>query len=979
MTEFGRRLKKIPEAYTLIRTEEVADIGSTGVLLRHRKTGARIALLMNDDNNKVFNIAFRTPPKDSTGVAHIIEHTVLCGSRKYPLKDPFVELAKGSLNTFLNAITFPDKTMYPVASCNEADFRNLMEVYLDAVFYPNIYNTEKIFRQEGWHYHLEEADAPLTLNGVVYNEMKGVFSSADSVLERMVYHALFPDTTYGVESGGDPDCIPDLTYEQFLDFHRSWYHPSNSFIYLYGDLDMEERLTWLDAEYLSRFEKKEIDSAISMQAPFAKRVELEAEYPVLDDEPLEDNTCLNLSVVTGDGLDILTSSAFNVLAYVLLQTPGAPLKQALLDAGIGKDVTGSYNDGIRQPFFSVDVKYANAADRDRFLQVITDTLERLAAEGLDEKALQAAIHFYEFRFREADFASYPKGLIYILNAYDGWLYDDDRPFDFLKQLDIFEELKAKIGTGYYENLIRERILANPHAVVLTLVPKRGLAAEKEAALAKKLAAYKASLSEEEIARIVSETAELAAYQEEEDPPEVKASLPMLAISDIDPKTPVRLCTQTDEAGGIPVLKHGYESRGISYLTLLFGVDDIENSQLPYLSLLKSVLGAVDTENYSYFDLSNEINARTGGIDCGLQVFPQKDGSVRRFFGIRSKYLDPECGFALSMMAEILFSSVLTDEKRLYEIVSSQKAQYQSYLPNAGHTSAVSRAAAGLTELDGWQEDISGLSYYRFLEGLFSDFENRKASLTENLKALARHIFRADNLTVSITASEAGCENLKAEIAAVAGRLYPAEAAKEGYVWAPRTVSEGIQTSGQVQYVAAAGNFRQKGYNYSGTLRILKTILSYDYLWMNLRVKGGAYGCMCAFKRTGDAYLVSYRDPHLENTLNVYRELPAYVEGFEADEATMTRFIIGTVSELDTPMNASALGSLALNAYFTGLTEETFQKERDEILGAGPAQIRSLAPLLSDTFDGKHKCVFGSETAISKHAELFDHIEPFVQG
>ena len=967
------------DAYEILREEEIADIQSKGVLLRHKKTGAHIALLINDDSNKVFNIAFRTPPQNSTGVAHIIEHTVLCGSKKFPLKDPFVELAKGSLNTFLNAITYPDKTMYPVASCNDTDFRNLMEVYLDAVFYPNIYQTEKIFRQEGWHYHLESEDAPLTYNGVVYNEMKGAFSSAESVLERAVFNALFPDTPYGVESGGDPDCIPDLTYEEYLDFHRTWYHPSNSYLFLYGNVDMEERLDFIDREYLSRFDYREIDSSIPYQKPFSRRRTLEEAYPVLEDESLEENTYLNLSIVTGNGLDVETATAFNVLTYALLSSPGAPVRQALLDAGIGKDVSGSYNDGLLQHFLSIDAKYADASQKEDFERVIFETLSRIAAEGVDEKALRAALHLYEFRFREADFSSYPKGLIYGMNMFDSWLYDENRPFDYLKQLSVFDSLKAKIGTGYYEELIRKNLLENPHSVLLTLVPKRGLAAQKEKELEEKLAAYKSSLGEAEIRRIAAETKELQEYQEEEDSPEAVQSLPMLSISDIDSKTPIRLKTEEKMFRGVRILHHSYDTRGISYLTLLFPADGISSEKLPYLSLLKSMLGYVDTEHYSYSDLFNEINAGTGGIDCGLQVFPTGDGEMKCYFGIRSKYLDSECDFALSMMEEILFSSLFEDEKRMFEIISSQKSQYQSYIPAAGHISAIGRASAGLSKMAAWQEQISGIAYYRFLEGLYHHFAEKKYEMKAQFRTLMRQVFTRENMLISITALPEGEAALEKGIDRILEKLPAAPTEKSSYLWEPETKKEGILTSGQVQYVASVGNFLEKGYSYTGALRILKTILNYEYLWMNLRVKGGAYGCMSGFKRTGDAYLVSYRDPHLKNTLDVYEGLPAFAAGFEADERTMTKYIIGTVSELDTPMNAKAQGALALNAWFAHLTEEEFQKERTEILSAGQDSIRNLAPLLTDTFDGRHICVVGSEAEIRKHEAVFDHVETLVQG
>ncbi len=966
------------EAYEIIRTEDLPDVHSKGTLLRHKKTGAHVAILENDDENKVFDIAFRTPPEDSTGVAHIIEHTVLCGSDKFPLKDPFVELAKGSLNTFLNAMTYPDKTMYPVASCNDADLKNLMEVYLDAVFFPAIYKNENIFRQEGWHYHIENEDDPITYNGVVYNEMKGAFSTADDILERSISSALFPDTAYAVESGGDPECIPDLTYEQFLDFHRKYYHPSNSFIYLYGNMDMEERLDWIDKEYLSRFDALKVDSELKRQEAFKEPVFIEDSYPVLDDEPLEDNTYLDMSVVVSDGSDVLTNTAFQILESVLLDMPGAPVKQALLDAGIGKDIDGSFSDGLLQPFFSIDAKYANPEDKDRFCEVICEALEKCAREGLDKKAILAAIYHNEFRFREEDYSVYPKGLIYGMSMYDSWIYDEDRPFDYLKVYSVYDELKKRAETGYFEELIKDRLLDNQHYVVMMLKPERGLAAKQEAKTASKLAEYKASLTDKQIKDLVEKTHALREFQESEDSKEALATLPVLKRSDLDRNTHTVFRTQELKCGENTLLWHDFETNGISYLTLLFDIAAVPEEYLPYASLLKSVLGYVDTANYSYSGLSVEINGRTGGINCGLQNSDTMDGQEKRFFGVKSKYLYPEKDFVFDIIAEILFTSVMDDDKRLFEILSEQKSMLQVSLSQAGHMAAVQRALAGISSADRFQELIGGISYYRFLEDLFDNFEERKAEVKRVFKELCEMIFRPENLTVDITASEEGVEGIERNVDELKEKLYTCDTVKTQNTFEKTAIKEAFKTSGQVQYVAEVGNFADKGYKYTGVLQLLRTMMNYDYLWMNIRVKGGAYGCMSGFKRLGDVYLVSYRDPHLENTLKVFNGLPEYLRSFTADEDTMTKYIIGTISALDTPRNPNAKGAISLSAYLSGVTEEMIQAEREEILDADESSIRALAEMLEAAFDGERICVVGSESAIEKHADLFDSIEALVK-
>ncbi|MGN0361608.1 MAG: insulinase family protein [Bilifractor sp.] len=966
------------DAYELISEEYIQDVHAKGSLLRHRKSGARIALLSNNDENKVFNIAFRTPPKNSTGVAHIIEHTVLCGSRKFPLKDPFVELVKGSLNTFLNAMTYPDKTMFPVASCNDTDFQNLMDVYLDAVFFPNIYKNEKIFRQEGWHYQLEKKEDPLTYNGVVYNEMKGAFSSADEVLDRAVFNALFPDTPYGVESGGDPEEIPSLTYEEFLDFHRKYYHPSNSYIYLYGNMNMEEKLDWLDREYLSRFDNIPVESQIPKQQAFAEAKDLTLHYPVLDSEPVKDNTYLSSSVVVGDYSDVTLNIAFSVLEYVLLDAPGAPVKQALLDAGIGKDVEGAYNDGILQPFFSVIAKNANEEDKERFLSVMHDTLQKLADEGLDTLAIASGINYFEFRFREADYAQFPKGLIYGIDLFDSWLYDDTKPFAYLKELDVFADLKKKNGTGYFEDLIRKYLLSNTHGAVVTLVPDKGLAARREKATAEKLSAYKASLSDDEISAIVEETKALKEYQESKDSKEAIDSLPTLSRSDIDRETPVRLHTEHILVDNTDYLRHEYDTNGIAYLTLLFDTAKVPDELVPYLGILKNVLGVVDTEHYTYGRLFHEINAKTGGINFGLQVFPVEkgvdDNKGYRMFGVKAKYLYEEHTFVFDMIRKILKTSKLDSKKRLREILSSTRAGMEQAIPAAGHTSAARRALSYQSLLSGWTEVTTGIGQFRLVEDLEEHFDERVDDLIAKLQKLMVIVFRPENLTVSLISEEQGFDWMEEDILSLKKDLYTEAYTAGSFAWKPEQKNEGFKTSGQVQYVAQAGNYRKDGYAYTGAFRILRMILNYDYLWMNLRVLGGAYGCMSSFKRSGDSFLVSYRDPHLKHTLDVYAGLPEYLKKFDADEKTMTKYIIGTISELDTPMTASGKGSLALNCWYANLTEADFQKEREQVLDADVEDIRALAGPMESVLSAHNICVIGSENAVRKHADLFKKVE-----
>mgnify|MGYP000130570492 CR=1 FL=1 len=966
------------KAYEVLKEEELQDIHSKGWLLRHKKTGARVMLIENSDENKVFNIAFRTPPKNSTGVAHILEHSVLCGSREFPLKDPFVELVKGSLNTFLNAMTYPDKTCYPVASCNDRDFQNLMHVYLDAVFYPNIYKKEEIFRQEGWNYHLEKKEGPLKYNGVVYNEMKGAFSSPDDVLEREIMNSLFPDTTYGCESGGDPVNIPDLSYEEFLDFHRQYYHPSNSFIYLYGNMDMEEKLEFLDSHYLSAFDSLVIDSEIRDQEAFAHVKDIQKSYPVSEDEGEEDNTYLSYNMVVGEAADINLSLAFEVLDYALLSAPGAPLKQALLDAKIGKDIYGSFEDGIKQTYFSIVAKGANLSQKEEFVKVIRDTLTKIAEEGIDKKAVTAGINYYEFRFREADFSSYPKGLMYGLDILSSWLYDDTKPFCEVQLLEGFEFLKKALEEGYFEDLIRKYLLDNTHGAILSLVPEKGLAAKRDKELEEKLENYRKSLSDEELTRMVENTKALEAYQEAEEAPEALTCIPMLSREDIK-KEITGLTNEEHYVDDSLFLYHDVCTNGIGYADLLFEIHDFDVNTVHYLGLLKSVLGAVDTENYSYGELFNEVNARTGGISYGIEVFDdaQDTDAFRAMFAVRGKALYPEMDFMFSMIREVLTTSKLTDTKRLYEIIARVKSRAQASLASAGHSTAVLRGASYASPMAAFQDEMAGIGYYQFIEKLEKDFDSCKDEIVKNLRKVMEEVLRPENFCVSYTGERESLDVVKAQAAGIKKVLFNGQK-PESVKQAPCIKkNEAFKTSGQVQYVAQNGNFRKKGLEYTGALEILKVILSYDYLWINLRVKGGAYGCMSGFKRNGESFLVSYRDPHLKRTLEVYQGVPDYIRAFEADEREMTKYIIGTISNKDVPRTPQMQGSISKTAYFSNVTEDMLQKERNQILGAQKEDIQKLAALVEAVLSDDQICVVGSETAIEKAEDVFMEVKPLI--
>jgi len=965
------------EAYELIRTEELPDVNSVGYVLKHKKSGARIALVSNDDDNKTFYIGFRTTPSDDTGVAHIIEHTVLCGSRKFPVKDPFVELVKGSLNTFLNAMTYPDKTVYPVASCNDKDFQNLMDVYLDAVFYPNIYKYKQIFEQEGWHYEMENAEDDLQINGVVYNEMKGAYSSSESILDRKIYTVLFPENTYSKDSGGDPESIPSLTYEDYLDFHRKYYHPSNSYIYLYGDMDGAEKLDWLDKEYLSHFENNEVDSAINYQTSFDEMKVEYGKYPISSEDTMEDNTYLSYNLVVADTLDSELYVAFELLDDVLLEMPGAPVKEALLKEGIGQDIYCGLDNGILQPVFSFLAKNANVEDKDRFLEIINEVLKEQAESKLDHQAILASINASEFKYREADFGQYPKGLIYGLEIHDSWLYDDEAVYNHLKEAEIFDILKKRVHEGYFEELIKKYLLNNSHSALVILEPDQELGEKTEKELREKLDAHKASLSAEEITEIVEHTAFLKKYQEEPSSQEDLLKIPMLKREDLK-KEIAPLINDERYIGDNLVLFHNTSTNGIIYAEFLFDVSFVEEQDLPYLGLLKHCLGFMDTEAHTYNELATFINMQTGSIGMGLHSYTDNDDIMKchQKLSFKAKVLNSQIDNVVPLAREILFTTKLSDEKRLKDIISEDVSKLQSVISSSGHTASFTRALSYFAPGYRFQEQTSGIDYFRVMSEVDKNFDEMKDDIVNKMYELLKKILVRNNFVISITCDEEGYTLALPRLEEFVNGLDTREdlpAAEYTY----EQKNEGFMDASQIQYVSRVGNYRKHGIEYSGAMRVLKVILSYDYLWINVRVKGGAYGCSGNLLRNGNGYFTSYRDPGLKETNEIYEGIPEYLRNFEVDERDMTKYIIGTMSDMDVPLTPSTKGSRSLHAYFSNITEEFLKKEREEALNTTVEDIRALAPAVEAILSENNLCVIGNETKLRDNKDMFGKLEALI--
>lgn len=958
--------------FRVLKKTHIPEIVSDAYEFCHEKSGARLLFVENKDDNKVFSIAFRTPPADDTGVAHIVEHSVLCGSRKYPLKEPFVELVKGSLNTFLNAMTFPDKTLYPIASRNDKDFQNLMDVYLDAVFYPSFYNDEDVLRQEGWHYEIGNADESLAYSGVVYNEMKGALSSPDDLLEVEIMKSLYPDTTYAKESGGNPLNIPELTQERFTEFHRRYYHPSNSYIFLYGDMNIEEKLKYLDEEYLSHFEAIEVDSEIARQKPFAKMKRVVKKYPVGADETTEGKTFLSLNMVCGDSTDSKRMLAITILVHALFLTEAAPIRQAVIDAGIGREVTASAENSVCQPCLSVVAQNAEPEQLDKFCEVIETAVKKLVDEGIDKELLQASLNVTEFKFREADFGQYPKGLIYNISIMNTWLYDADPTINFFYE-DLLRELQEGLDKGYFEQLLKEVFLDNQHKTLLALVPDTEMAAEREKKQQDILAAKKSAMTKEEIEGIIRTTAELKARQQREDSPEALATIPLLKISDIK-KEPENLPLDVREEYGTKVLFSDIETGGIAYFTFYFDASKVPQEKLQYAFLLTELIGAVDTEKMPYTEISKQMNLNTGGIVYDLVPITKKgepDYCEPRFT-VKAKVLVRKLPELMELLREILTGSIFDNEKRLGELIAQCRAASELSVMRKSHAIMNDRLLSYFTPAGQYAEQ-GGLEYYWFIRRLNDNFAECREKIAAELKALLPVIFNADELITGVAAAERDYGKVVSALKILLDSLPKKKLEKAEYKWDLRAKNEALSTSSQVQYVGKGANFIKLGYKYTGVMRILDTIMRYDYLWTKIRVQGGAYGAFTSFSNVGNLTFGSYRDPNLKETLSVFDATADYLRKFDASEREMTKYIIGTMSTADMPLTPKMRGERAAEAYLRGVSYEDRKRVRNEILTATPKDIRALADTVDACMKENNVCVFGNEVKIKENTELFGDI------
>lgn len=967
-------VSNIYSGFRVLQAEFIQEVNSDVYIMEHEHSGARLLYLANEDDNKVFSISFRTPPADDSGVAHILEHSSLCGSRKYHLKEPFVELVKGSMNTFLNAMTFPDKTMYPVASRNSKDFRNLMDVYLDAVFYPLIYENKYTLKQEGWHYSLNSADDDLAYNGVVYNEMKGVYSSPDALLENEAMKALFPDTPYRFESGGHPDAIPQLTQSAFEEFHKTYYSPENSFIYLYGDMDIAETLQYLNDEYLSAFAKTGlVQSEIQMQEPFMRTKEVEAFYPVDDNEETAGKTYHELSIVTGCAKDIKTSMALRLLEGVLLESESSPLRRALVEAKVGQNVSGSFVGSMLQPVFSIKVSGSEPEAKDKFISVIYKTLQNLTINGLDKKLLEAALNSLEFKLREADFGAYPKGLIYGIGVMDNWLYGGN-PIDGLRCFDILKELREGIDKRYYESLIENYLLDNTHKVIVTLLPEKGKEAKDHAAEKERMAAVKASMTVEDLQRYIDECRELHRLQELPDSAEDLASIPILKRTDIRQEVE-KFALQEEVIGKNKILYLPASANNIAYLNWYFDMSGIESKFLPYCFLLTDVLGKFNTKRYTYEEISTDSIMYTGGISFAVKAVSAAENAdkYRIYFTVKAKTLVKNLAKTMDILKAVATESVFSDLERFKDLVGEIKSDWDDNFFNRGQNIAITRLCS-YTSAAARANEQDQLSYYQFIKDLADNFAEKGNTALQALKILMPVFFQKSNYIFAYSCDTDNSSEVKNVAMSFIEALPETELKTfDVDVIATYQTNEAVTTAGKVQYVVAGGNFVQHGHKFTGTMRVLETILRYEYLWTKIRIQGGAYGATAKFDRNGLTAFASYRDPKLKESLDAYNGLPDWLSEADFSERELDKYVIGTISGMDVPLTNSMRLDQALAAYIKDVTDEMRQQTRDEVLQVTNDDLRKLAVVIRDLLSDGLICVVGGKQAIEQNKELFNNI------
>lgn len=949
-------------SFHLERDETIEELHAQARIFRHTRTGARLLSVSADDENKVFGIAFRTPPTDSTGLPHILEHAVLGGSHKYPLKEPFLELVKGSLKTFLNAFTYSDRTVYPVASTNLKDFYNLVDVYLDAVFFPLL--EPHHLQQEGWHYELESADAPLTFKGVVFNEMKGAYSSPDSLFYKYGQQTLYPDTPYAHDSGGDPQRIPDLTYEAFRAFHAHYYHPANAYLYFYGDDDLEQRLH-LAAGYLDRFDAQPVTSLTPLQPRFAAPQRHSFRYGLDAGSDLARKSMLSLDWLLPEKDDANLNMALSILSYALIGTQASPLRKRLVDSGLGEDVIGGLSAGLRQMSFSAGFKNADASDINKAEALILATLEEIAAEGFDEEMVEAALNSTEFSLRENNTGGAPRGLSLYLRALNTWLYDGD-PFAMLRyEAPLAWTRAASQDRSFLPSLIRSHLLDNPHRVTVVLHPDVQYGPELEAMEQARLREARAAMSEADVESTVHLTHELRRLQAQPDSPELLESLPSLALDDLE-REQRRIPLAVERVGDATLLYHDLFTNGIVYLTLAFDMRALPQHLLPWADIFSQCLTQMGTAREDYVKLSQRIGRKTGGVGASTMVSAiQGRPDAGAWFTVGGKATLAHAGDLLDILRDILGTARVDNRERLRQIVLRTKARMEAGLVPSGHSIVDGRLRASLSAA-GWAgEQLDGIDNLFFHRRLADQIDDDHDQVVANLEAVRRALLSRIGVVANVTLDEGSMAAFRPALTAFLQELPAVHAQPQ--IWQPSTYPEyeGLALPAQVNYVGKGANLYDAGYVYHGSQIVLSNLLRTGYLWEKIRVQGGAYGAFANFSRHSGAFtLVSYRDPNLAATLDVYDKAAAWLRGVELSDLERTRAIIGAISSYDPYMLPDAKGGVSMRRYLLGDSDEDVQRVREEILSTTVRHIRDFGDVLQAAMEKARVVVLGSSEALA---------------
>lgn len=954
------------KAFNLVREENIPELNSIAKLYVHKRTGARLLSIINDDENKVFSINFRTTPRDSTGVPHILEHSVLNGSEKYPVKEPFVELLKGSLATFVNAFTFPDKTCYPVASQNIQDFYNLIDVYMDAVLHPLI--SEQTLMQEGWHYEINDPGEPLTYKGVVFNEMKGAYSSPDGVLETRVIESLFPKHIYGVDSGGDPRHIPDLTYENFKGFWEMYYHPSNAFIYFYGNDDPEKRLRLMEA-YLKPYKKKKVKSVVPLAKPFKRAKKVEAAYDAGDDKDIDKKHYLVVNWKLPDTSDPVLNFSLRILGHILIGTPASPLKKALLDSGLGEDLAGiGMETELRHFIFSSGLKGTRKRHARKIEKLIFDTLEALVRGGIDPDMVAASMNTLEFRLRENNTGAYPVGIALMRRVLTTWTHDED-PFKLLAFEGPLNEIKQRLAGNprYFEGLIQVHLLDNVHRTTLRLKPDPELGKRFDEEEKARLAKIRQSLNESQLAELVENTRKLKLRQETPDSAEALESLPVLKLADLEKKNK-SIPLEVFESENTKVLYHDLFTNGIVYLDLGFDLHALPKELVPLTEIFARALLETGTDKEDYVKLSQRIGKNTGGIHgtaISATAFGSRENVAKLF--LRGKATMAQSGELLNILKDILLTANLDNRERIKQIVLEEKAGLESSLVPSGHIYVNQRLRAQFGEA-GWSKDqMSGIGYLFALRELATDIDKKWKSVLKKLEAMREALINRSVLLCNVTVDAANWTMFQPQLQSFLSALPAKDVKIAPFGIQPEHRKEGLTIPAQVNYVGKGANLYDLGYEYDGSAEVIVGYLRMAYLWEKIRVQGGAYGAFSVFDDASGVFtFLSYRDPNISATIDSYDKAAAFLKALDSSRLSdneLTKAIIAAIGDLDAYQLPDAKGYTSMMRYLTNRTEDLRQKIRDEVLSTNGEDFIAFGEILEKVAQSNAVAVLGSQNAV----------------